>query len=382
MDTMNKKLNNLAIDAHRIPALDGIRAIAFILVLFCHTTPAIFHGGNFGVDLFFVLSGFLITSILLQEQKNNGSINLGKFYLRRALRLLPALFLVVFSVVIYTIIMQPFSKVIMAFSDAWRIVLYVFNWQLAIDWNHIVERHQEMFTHLWSLSVEEQFYLIWPCIMIGLLRMSRPLVFFIFLAGIIIPAIERSILWQEGPSLWIYFRTDLRFDNLLYGALAAWIIHWGFVPNGWSRIILSWCGPVSLVALIILARFDLLTNGYAYKGVFSLVALLSAVLISSATLCPLPFLRWILELKPLRWIGKISYGLYLWHVPMAFIAVNISNAALRNFVMVGGTFAVSTVSYYVLERPFLRLKNRIGHPHKASAPTHERGTEIFVPTIS
>jgi peptidoglycan/LPS O-acetylase OafA/YrhL len=375
------KLNNLALDIHRIPALDGIRAIAFLLVFFCHTTPAIFHGGNFGVDLFFVLSGFLITSILLQEHRNNGSINLAKFYLRRALRLLPALFLLVFSVLIYTIIMQPSAKVLMALSDIWRIVLYVFNWQLAIDWNHIVERHQEMFTHLWSLSVEEQFYLLWPCILIVLLRSSRHFVFFVLLTALIIPAVARAILWEEGPSLWIYFRTDLRFDNLLYGVIAAFVIHWGLVVNERLRVILSWGGFVSLLALIILARFDMLTDGYAYKGVFSLVALLSAVLIYSTVLCPLPYLRHFLEAKPLVWIGKISYGLYLWHVPMAFMVINIHNVYLKNLMMILGTFALASISFYAFERPFLRLKNRIGHANQpadlANEASSKRPTLIF-----
>ena len=355
---------------NHIPALDGIRGIAFMMVLLCHTYPALLHGGNFGVDLFFVLSGFLITSILLTEWSLNNSINLGRFYLRRGLRLLPALFLVVLAVLVYTIIMQSSSKILMTLADIGRIVVYIFNWQLAVDYQHIVDRHQEMYTHLWSLSVEEQFYFVWPCLVIILLRLPRPLVLLFLFVGIAAPACARLLLWEEGASLWIYFRTELRFDNLLYGAFVAWMVFWGFVPKGLTRVILSWAGLVALIVLLILARFDLLTNGYAYRGVMSLVALLSALLIASVIWCPLTPLKYVLELKPLRWIGRISYGLYLWHFPVVLMisrSHNITtNVLFRNVITVGTIFAIATISYYVIERPFLRIKNNIGCIKKQS----------------
>ncbi len=367
------ELNNFSVS--RILALDGIRGIAFLMVFFRHL--GILQTGHFGVDLFFVLSGFLITSILLQEQRRYGSISISKFYLRRALRLLPALFAVVIGVLLYTLIMQPFAKFLLALSDVWRIVLYIWNWTLTADWQHIVERHQEMYTHLWSLSVEEQFYIVWPCLLLVLLRVPRKIVLLFLFAGIIAPAVARFLLWHEGSALWIYFRTDLRFDNLLYGALVAWLLHWGYTPKGMSRKILSWAGLISLIGLIGIAMPDFITHGEIYHlGLFSLVALFSAVTIASAVWCPLPPFRWLLEMKPLTWIGKVSYGLYLWHWPVILMVSRMTYLPSKLRVVLTVTIillAIVTISYYKLELPFLKLKDKIGHAKKprpsASAET-------------
>lgn len=354
--------------ASRILALDGIRGIAFLMVFFCHLS--IFGTGQFGVDLFFVLSGFLITSILLQEQKRNGSINIGKFYLRRALRLLPALFAVVLGVLLYTLIILPYPKFLLALSDVWRIVLYVWNWTLASDWNQIVERHQEMYTHLWSLSVEEQFYIVWPCLVMLLLRVSRSIVLLFLIVGMIVPAILRLLLWDEGSALWIYFRTDLRFDNLLYGALVAWVLYWGYEPKDLSRTVLSWAGVVAFIGLIGIAIPNFITHGEIYThGLFSLVALFAAVLIASAVWCPLAPLRWFLEFKPLCWVGKVSYGLYLWHWPIILVVTRLMlpSTIITDLIIITTLLAITAISYYKLELPFLRLKDRIGgHTNKPS----------------
>jgi len=359
------KLENFS--ASHILALDGVRGIAFLMVFFCHL--GILQTGQFGVDLFFVLSGFLITSILLKEQRRNHSISISKFYLRRALRLLPALFAVVLGVLIFTLIMQPFSKFLLALSDVWHILLYIWNWTLASDWQTIVARHQEMYTHLWSLSVEEQFYIAWPCLLIIMLKLPRPIVLLLLLAGITAPAIARWMLWHEGSALWIYFRTDLRFDNLLYGALVAWMLHWGYKPEGLSRKILSWAGMLSLFCLIGISMPDLLSHGEVYHGIFSLVALFSSLLIASAVWCPLPQLKWFLEFKPLTWIGKVSYGLYLWHWPVVLAAGRIpfTTGWGRDLGIIAITLTIVTISYYKLELPFLRLKDRIGHAKKPLA---------------
>jgi peptidoglycan/LPS O-acetylase OafA/YrhL len=264
----------------RISSLDGVRGIAFLMVFSCHT--GILQTGHFGVDLFFVLSGFLITSILLQENKRTGSISFWRFYMRRALRLLPALFGVVLFVLAYTIVMLPFSKFLLALSDSWRIALYIWNWTLSVDAKQIVKLHQEMFTHLWSLSVEEQFYIAWPFLLVIMLKVPRSIVLTLLILGMVIPGVARWLISQEGPELWMYFRTDFRFDNLLYGAMVAWLLHWGFEPKGLTRKILSWAGLFSLIGMLALARYELIGNGAIYHGILSLVALLSALLIASA----------------------------------------------------------------------------------------------------
>jgi peptidoglycan/LPS O-acetylase OafA/YrhL len=360
------------IDTKRIPALDGVRGIAFLMVFSTHL--CILGTGHFGVDLFFVLSGFLITSILLQEHQRFGSINLYKFYLRRALRLLPALFLVLMGILLYTAIMLPFPKLMMALSDTWRIILYVWNWVLAAGWNvtgdvsYIVEHHQVMYLHLWSLSVEEQFYIIWPFLLLFLLKLPRKQILVFLGIGIIIPAIARFHYWQGGPALWIYFRTDFRFDNLLYGATIAWFLNWGMVPQGRNKTLLSWAGMLAFVGLIGLAIPDLINNGKIYQGLLSLVALFSAILIASAVYCPLAPLKWLLEMKPLRWIGRVSYGLYLWHLPIIVMVShrNIANPFIKDFIVIVATFSISAISYYKFELPFLKLKEKIGHVNQVS----------------
>ncbi|KTD57762.1 O-antigen acetylase [Legionella santicrucis] len=360
------------IDTKRILALDGIRGIAFLMVFGAHI--GILSSGFFGVDLFFVLSGFLITSLLLQEQKRYASINLYKFYLRRALRLLPALFGVLLGVLLYTGIMLPFSKFLSALSDAWRIMLYIWNWTLSADWSvtknwsYIVEHHQHMYNHLWSLSVEEQFYIVWPCLLLILLKLPRKVVLFFLLIGIVAPALARFICWHEGSSLWIYFRTDMRLDNLFYGVFVAWLVNWGIVPKGKSRVLLSWAGMIAFIGLIGLGIPDFLTHGEVYQGLFSLAALFSALLIASAVYCPLAPLKYLLELRLLCWIGKISYGLYLWHYPVVEILTgqNFSSPFLRDLAITVTTFTISAISYYKLELPFLKLKEKIAHVNPSS----------------
>jgi peptidoglycan/LPS O-acetylase OafA/YrhL len=203
-------------------------------------------------------------------------------------------------------------------------------------------------------------------------------------AGIIAPAIARFLLWHEGPSLWIYFRTDLRFDNLLYGALVAWLLHWGYNPKGMGQKILSWAGLISLVGLIGFATPDFLNNGGIYRGLFSLVALFSAVLIASAVWCPLPPLRWLLEMKPLTWIGKVSYGLYLWHMPVILAMSHTAyfHSKFADFIIIIILLTIVTISYYKLELPFLRLKNRIGHTKKPHSATESPQVDALSSEIS
>jgi peptidoglycan/LPS O-acetylase OafA/YrhL len=370
-------MTKINFDARRIPALDGIRGIAIIMVMIAHLE--ILHGGNFGVDLFFVLSGFLITSILLQEQRQNGAISISKFYLRRALRLLPALFALVLSVLLFNLLLQPFSKFLLTLNDAWKVILYIWNWELALEGiGRIGGHYQGMFGHLWSLSVEEQFYLIWPSLLIALLRKSTRVVLLSLFVGMAAEALMRYLLSDDGLSLRIYYCTLFHSDGLLYGALVAWLLHWGFVPKEWTKFLLSLAGPIALIVLILVSIPNPLTHGAAYKGLFSFVNLLSAVLIASAIWCPLKPLRWFLEMKPLCWVGKISYGLYLWHYPVTIAIIEhypitIINPALfhhnkflEHATVIVLTFVIASISYYKLELPFLKLKEKIGHAKKLS----------------
>ncbi len=191
----------------KVKALDGVRGIAFLVVLFCHTNPQVFRGGNIGVDLFFVLSGFLITSILLEELQSTGSINFGRFYFRRACRLLPAMFGAVAFVLVYAAITESGPKFMTTLWDSLGVIFYYFNWVL-VGANANVGAHQEMYTHLWSLSIEEQFYIVWPAVIALAASLKYPRAALLTVIGLVIawPTIGRMMFWESGPSLVLYFK--------------------------------------------------------------------------------------------------------------------------------------------------------------------------------
>jgi len=354
----------------RDPVLDGVRGVAILLVFAGHTTPALLAGGRIGVDLFFVLSGFLITSILLNEYRECGAINLSRFYARRALRLLPALALLLLSVVALAAAFEP-AKLPMTLADAQAAVFFYFNWLLVRQWPDL-NLHQWMFTHIWSLSVEEQFYLVWPLLTLGLLRARAPdkAVLCLIGAGIILPAIARAILWRSGISLDLYFRTDLRFDGLMWGALVAWIMHLGYRPPAGQTRYWGWAVAAGIAGLIWIARYEVLVNGLLYRGVFSLVGFCAALAIAGLQWCaPGAPIRRVLAFGPLCWVGRISYGLYLWHWPvfLAFSEYPFGHPALKIPIEFATTFVMATASFYLVERHFLQLKDRLDS--KPSATT-------------
>lgn len=346
----------MSFHASRVPALDGVRGIAILLVFAVHTTPVLLAGGRIGVDLFFVLSGFLITSILLQEFRARGSIHLGNFYMRRVLRLYPAMISVALFVVIYVWLFAP-EQMSLTLWNAFGAIFYFFNWQLVAAFPDYLQ-HQWMLSHVWSLSVEEQFYIVWPLTILGLLKFgSRKLMFGVALAGIVIPATARAILWQHEHTLQIYFRTDLRFDGLMWGAFTAMLIDAKIYPTEALRPHVSRAAIIGLIGLLTIASFDGMGNGFLYVAGFALVGLCSALLIYGSVICPHPLLLPLLEFKPLRWIGKISYGLYLWHWPIIRAVSDLKLPPLQSTLLEFAlTFAVATISFYFMERRFLDLK--------------------------
>jgi peptidoglycan/LPS O-acetylase OafA/YrhL len=341
----------------RNAALDGVRGIALLLVFACHARPDFLIGGGIGVDLFFVLSGFLITSILLREFDATGKISLARFYARRALRLFPALFLFVAVTIVSVAIFDPASLGIVL-GNSLSVVFYCFNWlrNAALPTSIGIYPH---FGHLWSLSVEEQFYLAWPLVMIAALRSRNANWQFsaVIVAGILAPAIARLILYRH-EFLWGYFRTDLRFDMLMWGAGAAWLI----ARVNFERVAgaFSWAGMVALATLIAMAKFNLFATGFLTLGGYTLVGLVSAILIIAGARATSGLVSRILQAGALRYTGKISYGLYIVHVPvfnMIYHAISIPELA-QTAIAIAICYAIAGASFRYWETPFLALKER------------------------
>jgi peptidoglycan/LPS O-acetylase OafA/YrhL len=341
---------------HR-PALDGLRGLAIIMVLLSHMPNLGLNGGFYGVDLFFVLSGFLITSLLLEEWRATGAISLKAFYARRALRLLPALIVVLIVVVALSAWKDPASEAAAMRKTALITLLYSTNWFKAYD-----ALPNEILSPAWSLSIEEQFYLLWPLLLVALLRLgvSRRAMAGVVIVLLLGSAAARAALWGPGdPAVHrVFFGTDTHADGLLSGVLAALLMSWGAGPTTprMGRVV-NWSAHLFLGFLVVFLKgwpFDrwLLQWGYVPMNVAS--AVLVVCLVSS----PWPGLRFVFEGAPLVWLGRISYGVYLWHIVVFWMLGRLDLGLGWGYwpAAVGATVALAALSYGVLERPLLRLK--------------------------
>jgi peptidoglycan/LPS O-acetylase OafA/YrhL len=342
--------------AKHVPALDGLRGLAILLVITHHQLiPLSLKGGFLGVDLFFVLSGFLITTLLLAEFDAAKTISLGNFYARRALRLGPALLLYLLVCLIVTYHSQMFEwthelklvGIALVYSTNWRIAM---GWDAALDPTAII----------WSLSIAEQFYLLWPvlffvCLLVKLKRTH-------IIAGLVLVVLSimlhRYSLWRSGAELnRLYYGTDTRADAPLLGCLMAMIPRWKLSvsrkPYFQIGVLLA---VLCLIGLVLTTHF---TDQFLYQGGYTAIAVLSGVVTWSVANEPPRLLSACLEWYPLRWFGKISYGLYLWHwlllkTVSLYYLVGYCDPWARFVLAVG----VSALSFYVVERPFNKLKTR------------------------
>jgi peptidoglycan/LPS O-acetylase OafA/YrhL len=351
------------------PALDGVRALAVLMVLGFHAFPGSVSGGYFGVDLFFALSGFLITSLLLGEREVTSKIDFGAFYIRRALRLFPLIFFVVAVVVVVSLIAGKSAETQSVGRDAPATVLYAANWVFALSHSF----PYGPLAHTWSLSIEEQFYVLWPLVLTALLLAfpgNRRLVVALVLAAALVSMIVRVELYRSGaPFERISFGTDTRVAPLLLGcALGMCTTWWGGRARPASLRIFRVVGLLSLAALLwmtLSTRYGLGEIARhperSYEDGLTIAALASTGLILGVTLDAAWALSRFFSLKPLRWVGRISYGLYLWHVPIFALLtpgfLGLSNTA-QGFLGVGLSFGLSAASFYLLEQPCLRLKGR------------------------
>jgi len=351
-----------------IHGLDGLRALAVMIVIIAHTGLTSIIPGGFGVTVFFFISGFLITRLLLAERDKKGYINYGNFYTRRFLRLLPALF----------VMMGVTSAVMLFMGDAPKGRDIISGFGYFMNYNNIAlgfagETQTSPWGHLWSLAVEEHFYLLFPLFLILTGRDLGKTVRWCI--GLCIFALAWRLYTYYGtdfPRDYNYFATETRMDSILFGCLLSLSLH--HKPDGdWRKSLTGWF-PTLSAAFILLVCFFMTNEGvrqtirYSYQGFALFIAVLNLYYFK-----PLNFAFTILDFPVLRWIGRLSYGLYLWHIPALYMCNNylgMSEGTLRFAVSaIIITFIVSTLSYYGVERYVVGFRKRFG-AHIVKAPTN------------
>jgi len=384
------------------PALDGVRALAVTAVLLFHGGVSWLPGGFLGVDAFFVLSGFLITSLLLAERERSGRIRLGNFWLRRARRLLPALLLMlVFTVAVFRDLLPRFEVGLLR-GDALAALGYVANWRMIYRGDDYFAQTAapSVLQHTWSLGIEEQFYVLWPLLVVVLValagRRARPVLVALCLAAAAVSAVAAGLLFDRLDVNRAYFGTDTRAQALLIGAALAAALPLVRRRTEPSSHVPARPGPVTpmllAVGLSVLALASAVgvgwlwshahgTDGWLYQGGFAAGGVAVAAVLANVVLRPRGVLGRLLAVPPLVWLGRISYGVYLWHWPL-FALINAERTGLSGagllWTRIAATVAVSTVSYVFLEQPV-----RTGRwPLSRSAPARPRNATIVFGTTA
>ncbi len=370
-----------------VPALDGVRALAIVLVLFYHGGWSWAQGGFIGVDVFFVLSGFLITTLLVQEHRDRGGIALGRFWKRRALRLFPVLLATLVLVSGYAAFIAPPDTLATLRADMLATLFYVANWHQAFSGQGYFAQlgAPSPLLHTWSLAIEEQFYLVWPVVVLVVLRLTRSLraLLGLAIAGIGASAVAMAWLYAGGAGVnRVYYGTDTRAQDLLVGAALA-VVMLLRAPGELDhraptdrlrhagRLLLGGGGALSLAFLCWITVSAAGGSKWIYDGGFLVAGLASACLVSAAVLIPSSRVARVLSLRSVRYIGSISYGLYLWHWPIFLILdrarTGVSGPALFA-LRIGAALLVAAASYHLLEMPIRRGSLLLGWKGWTAAP--------------
>jgi peptidoglycan/LPS O-acetylase OafA/YrhL len=369
------------------PDVEGLRAVAIVAVLLCHAGLATFAGGYVGVDVFFVISGFLITGLLLRELESEGGVSLGGFYARRARRLLPLLALVLLVVVAASLLLFSPVRAQEASGDVVSSALYVANWHFAAGSVDYFSQGLEPspVQHLWSLAIEEQFYLVWPLLLIGVTWFQRrrggPVrpVLWATVAAVGLASLAYGIHITDAEPKAAYFSTFARAWELALGAALA-LLGARRLP-GLLAAALGWAGLAAIVYAAL--AFDERT---AFPGLAALVPTLgvAALILAGSAALSAPSataarLRRpaagrlaparLLSLAPVRYVGRVSYSWYLWHWPAIVFAVALWGALspLAGLAVVAVSFLPAAVSHHALENPVRRARSLALRPRRALA---------------
>jgi peptidoglycan/LPS O-acetylase OafA/YrhL len=322
-----------------IPALDGLRGVAIVGVLVFHTGHL--SGGFLGVDLFFALSGYLITDLLLREVAATGTVSLVAFWGRRIRRLLPALAAMLVGVTVLVWAVAPPDMVRTTLADGPWVQLNLVNWHLLAESAGYWDRFgsDRVFEHLWSIAVEEQFYLVWPVILLFTRRVT-------VVAGLasVVSLVLMVVLVDPADPTRVYTGTDTRAFSLLLGAAVA---------TGPVRALLAKvaAGPVSAVLALGMGAAWLFVDGvnsaWLFTGGLFAHSLAAALLVGLCVRAPHTLVARVLAWQPLQWFGLISYSLYLWHWPV-FVLFSPHFGWL---VAVAVSIGLAVLSKYLVEDP-------------------------------
>jgi peptidoglycan/LPS O-acetylase OafA/YrhL len=352
-----------------LPALDGLRGLAVLGVLSFHANAAL-AGGYLGVDLFFVLSGYLITSLLLAEHAESGRIALSTFWVRRARRLFPALLSLMPAVALYARFLAKPDELAKLRGDALATLGYFANWRAVFQGQSYWEifAAPSPFEHTWSLAIEEQFYVVWPLLFVLLvvrLRLSKAALLAITLSLAALSAASLVVLYDGANTSRAYFGTDTRATAILVGGALAMVLAPGDAIAPATARGLDVLGFIALAGLA-LAWWKLDgENPFLYRGGLWLAQLAALALVACSVAGPRSIVARLLSFRPLALCGTVSYGLYLWHWPINVVLtperVHVGPLAL-NAIRVLATFLVAAASYRFLERPIRRRGLPFGRP--------------------
>lgn len=353
-----------------IPGLDGLRALAVLSVVFYHLFPKALPGGYIGVDIFFVISGFLITTLLIAEHAKQGTIDLKKFWLRRARRLLPALFttiLIICSVVFFVRgdSMVGIGQQILGAST------FSSNWiEIIAGTDYFSRTSPHLFMNFWSLGVEEQFYLLWPLLVllvVGIIKKPRIGMLITALLALASAGLMTYLFYHGVSASRVYYGTDTHMFGLMIGAfLAFWSrvqtvgqplrrLYQPFWKLRMTPLVTQGSGLLALAALIVLLLQLSDQSPLAYSGGLLLASIVTSIILV-VTVSTHGLLQMLFTVRPLKWIGSRSYGVYLWHWPLLILLRQLSPSTpvfewLLPVALVVLTFGIAELSYRFLEIP-------------------------------